>query len=107
MKFFNYKKQVIGEYNSSKKVFLIKVRKQKEKVKEPEGWSVEVGAIDTLDILDCKEVHIIDKNSKCTYITPFENFTKNGIRVTREHGDKILVADKLWQVRPDEGISKN
>jgi len=105
MNFYNTRKQVIGKFDSSLNVFVKTIRKHKYPP-EFQGWTLEIGVVDTLDILDCSEVQIKDNNTKCTYITPFENFIKNGSVVPDKYGDVILVAKKYWVVmQKDAGLS--
>jgi hypothetical protein len=98
MYFYDHLKHVLGEYNSSLHVFLKTIGKHKNAT-EFQGWALEVGIIDVLEILHCKEVQIKDNNTKFTYITSFENFTKNGSVIPGEYGDKILVAQKYWVIQ--------
>lgn len=106
MYFYDHLQHVLGEYNSSLNVFLKTIRKHKN-APEFQGWALEIGVVDTLDILDCSEVQIKDNNTKCTYITPFENFIKNGIVVAGKYGDVILVTEKYWVVRQNDADFNN
>lgn len=101
MYFYDHLKNVLGEYNSSLHVFLKTIRKHKNATGF-QGWTLEVGVVNTLDVLSCREVQIKDNNTKCTYITPFENFMKNGSVVPGKYGDVILVAEKYWVVQQNE-----
>ena len=53
-----------------------------------------------LSMLVCKEVHIVE--DKTLFSTLFENFTKNGVLIESDYGDKILVADEYWEVKSAE-----
>ena len=93
---------VLGDIDLDNHIYTITVNKAEQKVKEPGGWAVEVGAIDTLFMLNCKEVQMVDKKGKTIYSTPFENFTRNGVLIKSDHGDKILVADEYWETKSAE-----
>ena len=64
MKFRRADGSVLGEIDLKSDIFTISVNDTKIKVKESEGWAVEVGVIDTLFMLDCKKVQIVDKKTK-------------------------------------------
>ena len=69
---------------------------------DPKGWAVEVGVIDTLFMLNCIEIQIDDNEAQTVYHIPFEIFTKNGVLVESDYGQKILVADEYWEVKKME-----
>jgi hypothetical protein len=101
MKLYNATRQVLGEMDTQKLIFTKTTGKVTKKWKEPPGWTVEVGIIDTLDIMDIEVVQIIDKKGKVVYTTALKNFTQYGIMVeSRNYGQMILVKDEFWEVKP-------
>lgn len=69
---------------------------------DPKGWAVEVGVIDTLFMLNCQEIHIVDNDTQMIYRITLDNFTKQGILIDSDYGQKILVADEYWEVKEME-----
>ena len=103
MKFYDAMGQVLGEMDTQKLIFTKIVGKVTKKWKEPPGWTVEVGIIDTLDMMDIEVVQIIDKKAKVVYTTAFKNFTQNGMLVeSSNYGQMILVKDEFWEEKPLE-----
>lgn len=100
MKFRRADGSVLGEIDTEKDIFTIIVNDTKIRVKEPGGWAIEVGVIDMLSMLVCKELQIME--DKTLFSTPFENFTNNGVLIESDYGDKILVADEYWEEKPSE-----
>ena len=99
MFFYNARNEVIGEYNTSHHVYVKIVHNKKGAGRKIKGWAVEAGAIDTLALIGCEEIQFIDKNANNTYVSSFENFTKNGEVVPGKYGDEIFLAEEYWVVR--------
>lgn len=92
----------LGDLNTDNLVFTKIADKKSREEHDPEGWAVEVGVIDTLFLLNCQEVHIVDQEAQKIFWITLDNLTKNGILIESDYGQKILVADEYWEVKKME-----
>jgi len=92
----------IGHYDTSTRIYVRKVSSDFQKEKDPAGWAVEIGVIDALFSIACEELQIVDTAGKVLYRISLEDFTKNGTLIDGEYGQKILVKDEHWEVKPIE-----